>query len=79
MKLKKLEEIQWGTSKLDPGLYIPRIPNAHVRVIIGPDSTSPDADAQRHHHYSAYSLPRVMLMPCAAIVCKLVATIKNIT
>ena len=75
----KLEEIQWGTFHFDPGLYIPRIPNAHVRVIIGPDLYSPGAHAQRHQDYFAYSLPRIMITPYVIIIRNLVAIIKNIT
>ena len=68
--MRKLEGIQWGTSKLDLDLYIPRIQNVHVRLLIGSDSLPPDANAQRHHHYPAYSLPRVTIMPHDAIVCQ---------
>ena len=77
--MRKLEGIQWGMSKIDPDLYIPRIQDAHIRPLIGSDSIPPDAEAHRHHHYSAYSLPHVTTMPYVAIVVKLVTIIKNIT
>ena len=68
--IQKLEGIQWGTSKFDPDLYIPRTQDAHVHLLIGSDSIPPDANARRHHHYSAYSLPRVTIMLYVAIICQ---------
>ena len=51
----RVGRIQWGTSKSDPDLYIPRTSNDTFVPAIGPDSLPPDAQPLRQPNYDNYS------------------------